>query len=302
MGSVMPTHSSPPETTEATAAAHALFARAPDTTAFQRLRRRLARQAMDVIEAWNMAPPAGATAAHRPGERPRWLVCLSGGKDSYALFAILLDLVAQGRLQVDLLACNLDQGQPGFPAHVLPDWLTGLGAAHRIETRNTHAIVMEKVPEGQTYCALCSRLRRGHLYRVAREEGCCAIVLGHHREDVLATFMLNLAHGGRLAAMPARLTNDAGDVDVLRPLVTSAEADLARLSAGLGCPIIPCDLCGSQDGLQRRQMAARLDAWAAETPGLRDSMLRALGNVRPGHLLDPRLAGPETGGDDPDVP
>jgi len=278
-------------------AARTLFARAPSKTAFQRLRRRLAREAIGVIETWQMVPASRAERA-----RPRWLVCLSGGKDSHALLAILLDLCAQGRLPVDLLACNLDQGQPGFPREVLPRWLSALGVPYRIETRDTYSIVKEKTGPGGTYCALCSRLRRGHLYRVAREEGCSAIVLGHHREDALATFMLNLAHGGRLAAMPARLTNDAGDVDVLRPLIASAEADLARLSAALDCPIIPCDLCGSQDGLQRRQMTERLDAWARETPGLKESMLRALGNVRPGHLLDPALQAAAPRGDDPDVP
>lgn len=243
-----------------------------------------------MIETWDMDTPGA-----------RWLICLSGGKDSHALLAILLDLKAQGFLKADLLACNLNQGQPGFPKETLPAWLTELGVPFRIETRDTYSVVTEKVPEGATYCALCSRLRRGHLYRVAREEGCNAIVLGHHREDALETLMLNMAHGGRLAAMPARLTNDAGDVTVLRPLIGSAEADLARYASALACPIIPCDLCGSQDGLQRQVMKQRLDAWAREVPGLRENMARALANVRPSHLLDPRLATKETG-DDPQVP
>ena len=260
-------------------AARRLFARAPDSAGFQRLRRRLAREARSMIETWDMDAPGA-----------RWLVCLSGGKDSHALLAILLDLKAQGFLKADLLACNLDQGQPGFPKETLPAWLTKLGVPFRIETRDTYSVVTEKVPEGATYCALCSRLRRGHLYRVAREEGCNAITLGHHRDDALETLMLNMAHGGRLAAMPARLTNDAGDVTVLRPLIGSAEADLARYASALQCPIIPCDLCGSQDGLQRQVMKQRLDAWAREVPGLRESMARALANVRPSHLLDPRLA------------
>lgn len=243
-----------------------------------------------MIETWDM---------DRPGAR--WLVCLSGGKDSYALLAILLDLKAQGHLKADLLACNLDQGQPGFPAHVLPDWLAELGLPHHIETRDTYSVVTEKVPVGATYCALCSRLRRGHLYRVAREEGCSAIVLGHHRDDALETLMLNMAYGGRLAAMPARLLNDAGDVEVLRPLISSAEADLARYTAALQCPIIPCNLCGSQDGLKRQEMKARLDAWAKDVPALRETMARALANVRPGHLLDPNFASTDRG-DDPSVP
>lgn len=271
-------------------AARRLFAGAPDTTGFKRLRRRLAREAAAMIETWQM---------DRPGAR--WLVCLSGGKDSHALLAVLLDLKAQGRLAADLLACNLDQGQPGFPADVLPTWLQTLGVPYRIETRDTYSIVTEKLTDGATYCALCSRLRRGHLYRVAREEGCTALVLGHHRDDALETLMLNLAYGGRLAAMPARLVNDAGDVEVLRPLIGSAEADLARYAGALGCPIIPCDLCGSQDGLKRQAMKARLDDWAREVPGLRATMARALANVRPGHLLDPDLAS-STGEDDPSVP
>ena len=273
-----------------TQAARHLFAQAPQSTGFNRLRKRLAREARSTIDTWNM---------DRPGTR--WLVCLSGGKDSYALLAILLDLKAQGHLKADLLACNLDQGQPGFPSHVLPDWLTGLGLPHRIETRDTYSVVTEKVPEGATYCALCSRLRRGHLYRVAREEGCSAIVLGHHRDDALETLMLNMAYSGRLAAMPARLINDAGDVEVLRPLIGSAEANLARYTTALNCPIIPCDLCGSQDGLKRQEAKARLDAWAKDVPGLRESMARALSHVRPGHLLDPNFAiMPQ--GDDPSVP
>lgn len=273
-----------------TQAARRLFARAPDTSGFQRLRRRLAREARSIIETWDM-DTSGA----------RWLICLSGGKDSHALLGILLDLKAQGFLRADLLACNLDQGQPGFPKETLPAWLGELGVPYRIETRDTYSIVTEKVPKGQTYCALCSRLRRGHLYRVAREEGCSTIALGHHRDDALETLMLNMAHGGRLAAMPARLTNDAGDVTVLRPLIGTAEADLARYAAALQCPIIPCDLCGSQDGLQRQVMKQRLDAWAREVPGLRENMARALANVRPAHLLDPRLAD-STQEDDGTVP
>ncbi|MEM7767261.1 MAG: tRNA 2-thiocytidine(32) synthetase TtcA [Pseudomonadota bacterium] len=279
----------------ATQAARRLFSRAPGTTAFQRLRRRLARNAETVIRTWAMDTRAPV------GRRPRWLVCLSGGKDSYALLAILLDLKAQGRLQANLLACNLDQGQPGYPAETLPRWLSGLGLPYRIDTRDTYTIVTDKTPENQTYCALCSRLRRGHLYRIAREERCDAIVLGHHREDALATFMLNLVHGRRLSAMPAALRNDAGDVSVLCPLITSAEADLGRLSAGLKCPIIPCTLCGSQPGLQRQVMVQRLDAWARETPSLKETMLRALGHVRTSHLLDPRH-GADARGDDPDIP
>jgi len=219
----------------------------------------------------------------------RWLVCLSGGKDSYALLAILSDLKWRGLLPVDLLACNLDQGQPGFPKHVLPQFLSAHGIAHRIEYRDTYSIVTEKVPEGATYCALCSRLRRANLYRIAREEGCSAIVLGHHREDILETFFLNLMYAGRLEAMPPKLRNDEGDLMVLRPLAYAAEDDIAKFSAALQFPIIPCDLCGSQDGLKRNAMKAMLEEMERRQPGRKDTMLKALMNVKPGHLLDRKL-------------
>lgn len=257
---------------------HPLFAAAPDTVAFRKLRKRLARQVRDTIAAYGMAAP---------GER--WLVGLSGGKDSYTLLALLLDLRAQGLLPVDLLACNLDQAQPGFPADVLPDFLARHGIPHRIERRDTYSVVTRLVPEGRTYCALCSRLRRGNLYRIAREEGCAALVLGHHREDVLETFVMNLLHGGRLAAMPPKLVNEEGDLLVLRPLARSAEADIARFAAAMRFPIIPCDLCGSQDGLERARVKAMLADWEAARPGTKENMLRALANARPSHLHDTGL-------------
>lgn len=260
--------------------ARALFSTAPGTTNFNRLRKRLKRQAGDAIRRYGMM-------GSRPN--PRWLVCLSGGKDSYALLAILLDLKAHGDLPVDLLACNLDQKQPDFPAHILPEWFESFGMPYRIETRDTYSIVTDKVPENKTYCSLCSRLRRGILYRVAREEGCDAIVLGHHREDALATFMMNLTKGGRLAAMPGKLLNDAGDVTVIRPLIETAESDLAKFTASIKCPIIPCNLCGSQDGLQRQLMGQRLREWEAKAPGTTASMMRALSHVRASHLLDTEL-------------
>ena len=233
------------------AIAKALFSQAPKTTNFNRLRKRLKRQVGDTITRYGMTG----------GDSPRWLVCLSGGKDSYALLAILLDLKAHGDLPVEILACNLDQRQPGFPAETLPNWFERFSIPYRIETQDTYSIVTDKIPEGKTFCSLCSRLRRGILYRVAREEKCDAIILGHHREDSLATFMMNITKGGRLAAMPGKLLNDAGDVTVLRPLIETAESDLARYTAALGCPIIPCNLCGSQDGLQRQLMAKRLNEW-----------------------------------------
>ena len=192
-------------------------------------------------------------------------------------------------LPVDLLACNLDQGQPNFPKHILPEYLSKIGVPHRIEYQDTYSIVTDKLPAGATYCSLCSRLRRGHLYRIAREEGCSALVLGHHREDSLETFFLNLFHGGRLAAMPPKLRNDDGDLMVLRPLIYCAEPDLARFAEAMAFPIIPCDLCGSQDGLQRNAMKAMLNDIEQRQPGRKDIMIRALGNANPSHLLDPKL-------------
>ncbi|MFN3279350.1 MAG: tRNA 2-thiocytidine(32) synthetase TtcA [Paracoccus hibiscisoli] len=269
---------------------HPLFSGAPHGTEFRKLRKRLVRETRTAIDDYGMV---------RPGDR--WLVCLSGGKDSYTLLAILHELKWRGVLPVDLLACNLDQGQPNFPATVLPEFLQARGVPHRIEYQDTYSIVKEKVPAGRTYCALCSRLRRGNLYRIAREEGCSAVVLGHHRDDILETFFMNLFHGGRLATMPPKLLNEEGDLTVLRPLAYVAEADCERFSRAMNYPIIPCDLCGSQEGLQRVQVKRLLDEWEARTPGRRQVMFRALMNVRPSHLLDTGLFGfsslfpPETG-------
>jgi len=261
---------------------HPLFHGAPGTTEFRKLRKRIVRQVREAMDAYGMVDRTG-------GARARWLVCLSGGKDSYTLLAVLHELQWRGLLPVDLLACNLDQGQPGFPATVLPDFLARMGVPHRIEYQDTYSIVMDKVPAGRTYCALCSRLRRGHLYRIAREEGCAAVVLGHHRDDILETFFMNLFHGGRLATMPPKLVNEDGDLFVLRPLAHVAEADCDRFARAMKYPIIPCDLCGSQDGLQRQQVKAILDGWEARSPGRRQVMFRALTNARPSHLLDAGL-------------
>ncbi|MCQ8185844.1 tRNA 2-thiocytidine(32) synthetase TtcA [Parvularcula maris] len=260
-----------------------VYEHAPASVAFKKLRKRILRQTQEVITDFHLDGP------REDGSSQRWLVCLSGGKDSYGLLAALLDLKWQGFLKADLLACNLDQGQPGFPKNVLPDYLGGLGIAHRIVTQDTYSVVTEKVPEGKTYCSLCSRMRRGVLYRVAREEGCDAIVLGHHRDDALETFMMNLMHGGRLAAMPPKLVNDEGDVHVLRPLITTAEKDLAKFAELCAFPIIPCTLCGSQDGLQRVLIKEMLDRWEEKKPGQREVMFRALQNVRPSHLVDKGL-------------
>ena len=258
--------------------AHKLFADAPDSVSFRKLRKRLLREVRETMSVHAMV---------RPGAR--WLVGISGGKDSYTLLSLLVDLQWRGLLPVDILACNLDQGQPGFPKHVLPDFLTCNGIAHRIEYRDTYSVVKAKVPAGGTYCALCSRLRRGNLYRIAREEGCEALVLGHHRDDSLETFFLNMFHGGKLAAMPAKLLNDDGDLLVLRPLITSCEGDIARFASAMRFPIIPCDLCGSQDGLQRNVIKAFLADMERTNPGRKDVIARALSNVSPSHLHDARL-------------
>ncbi|MBA3042109.1 MAG: tRNA 2-thiocytidine(32) synthetase TtcA [Alphaproteobacteria bacterium] len=260
------------------AGVHPVFAHAPRSVGFNKLRKRLIRQVRQAITDFDMMK----------GQK-RWLVGLSGGKDSYGLLAILLDLQWRGLLPVELVACNLDQGQPNFPKHVLPDYLASIGVKHRIEYRDTYSVVKEKMPTGATYCSLCSRLRRGNLYRVAREEGCDALVLGHHREDILETFFMNFFHGGRLSAMPAKLLNDDGDLMLLRPLAYAAEDDLARFAVAMEFPIIPCDLCGSQDGLQRNAMKEMLAGIEAKMPGRKDAMLRALGHVDASHLLDPKL-------------
>ena len=257
---------------------HPLFFGAPKSTEFRKLRKRLVQDVREAIDRYGMIEPGAC-----------WLVCLSGGKDSYTLLAILHELKWRGLLPVDLLACNLDQGQPGFPATVLPEFLERMGVPHRIEYQDTYSVVTSKIPEGKTYCSLCSRLRRGNLYRVAREEGCSAVVLGHHRDDILETFFLNLFHGGRLATMPPKLLNEEGDLFVLRPLAHVAEADCDRFARAMSYPIIPCDLCGSQEGLQRMQVKALLDDWERKVPGRRQKMFRALTQVRPSHLLDPDL-------------
>lgn len=258
--------------------AHPLFAAAPRSVEFNKLRKRLVRNMREAIEKFGMA---------RAGEK--WLVAISGGKDSYGMLALLLDLKWRGLLPVELIACNLDQGQPNFPKHILPEWLEKHGIAHRIEYRDTYSVVTSTLPQGATYCSLCSRLRRGNLYRIAREEGCSALVLGHHREDSLETFFMNLFHGGKLAAMPPRLLNDDGDVEVLRPMIYCAEPDLEKFAEHMAFPIIPCDLCGSQEGLERNAMKAMLNDIEKRMPGRKDIMIRALGNVRPSHLLDPKL-------------
>ena len=257
---------------------HPLFYSAPSSTEFKKLRRRFIRNVSQAITDYGMVE-----------RNARWLVCLSGGKDSYTLLAALHELKWRGLLPVDILACNLDQGQPNFPQTVLPEFLEKMKVPHRIEYQDTYSVVVDKIPEGRTFCSLCSRLRRGHLYRIAREEGCSAVVLGHHRDDILETFFMNLFHGGRLATMPPKLVNEEKDLFVYRPLAYVAESDCEKFSKQMDYPIIPCDLCGSQDGLQRQQVKKIIDGWEKNSPGRRQVMFRSLMNTKPSHLLDTNL-------------
>ena len=243
-----------------------------------KLAKRIRRQAGEAI---------GDFAMIEEGDRV--MVCLSGGKDSYGLLDVLNSLKNKSPVKFELVAVNLDQKQPGFPARVLPDYLESLGVAYRIVEQDTYSVVKRVIPEGKTMCSLCSRLRRGVLYRVAGELGATKIALGHHRDDVLATFFLNLFHAGTLKAMPAKLLSDDGRHVVIRPLVYVAEEDLAAHAQAKGFPLIPCSLCGSQENLQRKVVGQMLREWGRSEPGRIESILRALTEVRPSHLLDRRL-------------
>jgi tRNA 2-thiocytidine biosynthesis protein TtcA len=258
-----PEREAAPALAETMEAGPSLYAEAPSSVSFNKLRKRLIRNVRQAIEDFAMVAPAAAAS----GKRPRWLVALSGGKDSYGLLALLMDLQWRGMLPVDLIACNLDQGQPNFPSTSCPiisrPWHS---APDRVP--DTYSVVTEDSGRGHLLRTVLAAQAR-HLYRIAREEGCEALVLGHHRDDILETFFLNLFHGGRLEAMPPKLLNDDGDVMVLRPMAYCAEEDLARFAEAMKFPIIPCDLCGSQDGLQRNAMKADAPTSSGGCPAAR---------------------------------
>jgi len=219
----------------------------------------------------------------------RVMVCLSGGKDSYALLDLLMTLRARAPIAFELIAVNLDQKQPGFPEHVLPDYLRTLGVPFHVETQDTHSIVTRVIPEGRTMCSLCSRLRRGILYRVADELGATKIALGHHRDDILETFFLNMFFGGKLKAMPPKLVSDDGRHTVIRPLAYVQEADLSAYARWREFPIIPCNLCGSQENMKRREVKLLMREWEKRFPGRVENIFASLARVTPSHLMDRAL-------------
>jgi tRNA 2-thiocytidine biosynthesis protein TtcA len=245
-----------------------------------KLEKRLLRLTGQAIAAYNMI---------EAGDRV--MVCLSGGKDSHGLLDLLLKLRSRAPVDFEIVAVNLDQKQPGFPADVLPAYLTSLGVPFHIETQDTYSIVTRLIPEGKTYCSLCSRLRRGILYRVATELGATKIALGHHRDDIVATLFLNLFHGGKLKAMPPKLVSDDGRHVVIRPLAYVKEADLARYAQVKRFPIIPCNLCGAQDNLQRQEVKRMLAEWDRRHPGRVQNIFSSLARVVPSHLMDASLFG-----------
>jgi tRNA 2-thiocytidine biosynthesis protein TtcA len=245
---------------------------------FNRLRGRLEQHVGRAIGDFNMIE-----------EGDTIMVCMSGGKDSYTLLEILRTLQKRAPINFRLIAMNLDQKQPGFPEHILPDYFKSIGIEYRIETQDTYSIVKEKIPEGKTTCSLCSRLRRGIIYRVAGELGANKIALGHHRDDMIETLFLNIFFGGKLKAMPPKLVTDKGDHVVIRPLAYCAEKDIASFARTMKFPIIPCNLCGAQENLQRQNIKEMLTAWERQYPGRIQSIFTAMQNVKPSHLMDSKL-------------
>ena len=258
-----------------------------------KIAKRLRRQTGEAIADYNMIE-----------DGDRIMVCLSGGKDSYTLLDMLLGLQRKAPVDFDLVAVNLDQKQPGFPEHVLPEYLESIGVDYHILEQDTYSVVQRVIPEGKTTCGLCSRLRRGALYEFADQQGFTRIALGHHRDDIIETFFLNLFHGGRLKAMPPKLLSDDERNVVIRPLAYCAEKDIERFAESRQYPIIPCNLCGSQDNLQRQNVKAMLQEWSKRYPGRVETIFRALAHISPSQLMDTGLfdfAG-LTGADDGRLP
>ncbi len=243
-----------------------------------KLSKRLHRQVGQAITDFNMIE-----------EGDKVMVCLSGGKDSYSMLDILLNLQKRAPINFKIVAVNLDQKQPGFPAHILPNYLQNLGVDFHIETQDTYSIVKSHIPEGKTMCSLCSRLRRGILYRVARELGCNKLALGHHRDDMVVTLLMNMFFGSRMKGMPPKLVSDNGEFVVIRPLAYVAETDLEKWAAHREFPIIPCSLCGSQENLQRVLTKKMIREWDKQYPGRIDNMFSAMGNITLSHMMDRQL-------------
>ncbi len=257
-----------------------------NSMAFRKLAKRLQRKVGQAIEDYNMI-----------ADSDRIMVCMSGGKDSYTMLDFLLSLQRKAPVSFELIAVNLDQKQPGFPEHVLPEYLAGIGVPFHVIEQDTYSVVSRVIPEGKTSCGLCSRLRRGALYQFARDNEINRIALGHHRDDIMETLFLNMFNGGRLKAMPPKLLNDTGEHVVIRPLAYCSEADLARYAQFRQFPIIPCDLCGSQPNLQRQAIKQMLAGWQQSHPGRVENIFRAIKNVSPSHLADRTLFDFENLGD-----
>ena len=273
-----------------TVAVESLITPRRDRVDANKLAKRLRRQVGQAIADYNMIT-----------EGDRVMVCLSGGKDSYTMLDMLLQLQAKAPVRFELVAVNLDQKQPDFPEEVLPRYLEGLAVPYRILEQDTYSVVKRVIPEGKTMCSLCSRLRRGALYTFAEAEGFTKIALGHHKDDIVATFLLNMFHGGRLAAMPPKLQSDNGKNCVIRPLSYVRERDLQAYADHKGYPIIPCNLCGSQEQLQRKQVRRMMDGWEAEHGNRIEQVFAALTNIAPSQLADRRLFDFATLGGDPAV-